>query len=177
MPIITTPHPTLRAKAALVTPEEFGTKKLHDIIQKMTFALRATVDGVGIAAPQINISKRIFLASEEALAIDNGLEPIDEAEKKKKRREWKYFVFINPEVIKISSKKIAATEGCLSVPKKYGTVTRAAKIRLRARDEQGKNFERWATQFFARLLQHELDHLDGKLFVDKAKKMVTINTQ
>ena len=172
--IIKEPNTVLRVKAEPVKKEELGSKKLLDIIENMARALRATEDGIGIAAPQIGISKRIFLASEEALAIDKKLENPDDRfeEKKDKNKNWQYYTFINPEIVKISAKKSLGVEGCLSVPKKYGEVPRAQKVRLRARDENGKTFERGASGLFARLLQHEIDHLNGILFIDKAEKII-----
>lgn len=163
--------PVLRLKARPVAPEEIGSKKIAGIIKKMSDALRATTDGIGIAAPQIGASLRIFIASEEALAIDAGTMEHPEHAKKKK---WTYYVFINPETVKRSGKKTKGTEGCLSVPKKYGLVLRSEKVRVRAFDEHGKKFERGASGLFARLLQHELDHLEGILYIDKADKMTGV---
>jgi peptide deformylase len=174
--ITTLPNHVLRKKSEPVSTSEFGSKSLQNILRDMSAALRSTSDGIGIAAPQIGVSKRIFIASEEALAIDKVDDAAEENTdtKQKKKHEWKHFIFINPEIIKISSKITRASEGCLSVPKKYGIVPRADKIRVRARDEHGKPFERGASKLFARLLQHELDHLDGKLFIDTAEKLVTL---
>jgi peptide deformylase len=174
-PIVVLPHTVLRATARPVEEREFGSPELMRILEQMTIALRATDDGIGIAAPQIGVSKRIFLASEEALAIDKGIGSKDEDVKQKKKKVWKYYVFINPEVLKISTEKAKASEGCLSVPKKYGIVERAQKVKIRAYDERGKKFERGASNLFARLLQHELDHLEGKLFIDTAEKIVTVS--
>lgn len=173
--IVIVPSAVLRRKAEPVRQEEFGSKNLLDIIKTMSSALCETSDGIGIAAPQIGVSKRIFLASEEALAIDAGHEEEkEEVKKKAQKKKWKHFVFINPEVVKISRKKNTSTEGCLSVPRKYGLVPRSEKIRVRAYDEKGKRFERGASDLFARVLQHELDHLEGALFIDKAKKLIQI---
>ena len=170
------PSHILRKKSEPVSSSEFGTKSLRNIIRDMSEALRSTSDGIGLAAPQIGILKRIFIASEEALDIDKNDSTEEESEdaKSKKKQVWKHLVFINPEIIKISSKITRASEGCLSVPKKYGIVPRADKVRVRAQDEHGKPFERGAAKLFARLLQHEIDHLDGKLFIDTAEKLVTI---
>lgn len=176
--IITIPNTLLRKRAGLVAKSEFGSAALTDTIRTMSETLRSTEDGVGIAAPQIGILKRMFIASEEALAIDReneeeaGTGPKDKAKKKKL---WKHYVFINPEIVKSSAKIVRGSEGCLSVPKKYGIVPRSEKVRVRAYDEYGKPFERGATKLFARLLQHECDHLEGILFTDKAEKTVTIS--
>ena len=174
MQIVTQPDPVLRQKAVPVSKEEFGSRALANIIKKMSDTLRQTDDGVGIAAPQIGISRQIFIASEEALAIDQGWEEYNEQEKLAHKKQWKHLVFINPRVIQTSREKKEKSEGCLSVPKTYGLVKRAEKIRVRAYDETGHVFERGASKLFAQVLQHELDHLDGKLFIDKAKKIVTV---
>ena len=159
-------NPVLCRIASPVLKEEIGSKKIAGIINRMVATLRSTPDGIGIAAPQIGESLRIFLASEEVLAINNIKE-----EKRGNKKDWKYFIFINPEIVKLSSKKIDATEGCLSVPQKYGIVSRSQKVRVRAYDEQGKRFERGATNLFARLIQHEMDHLGDILYIDRAKKV------
>ncbi|MEK7630881.1 MAG: peptide deformylase [Patescibacteria group bacterium] len=172
--IVTLPNTILRRTAKPVAKEEFGSPELASILRDMSGTLRKTPDGIGIAAPQIGISKQIFLASEEALAIDEGWEPKDATEEKAKKKSWKYVIFINPTILKIASKKVAGTEGCLSIPKTYGIVPRAEKIRVRAYDETGKAFERGATKLFARLLQHEIDHLGGTLFIDHATKITKI---
>lgn len=177
--IVKEPHAVLRKVAVPVAAEEFGSKKLMDIIEKMSKALQATDDGIGIAAPQIGVSKRIFLASEEALAMDKELKnPDARFEKEKdKNKKWEYYVFINPEIVQMSAKKSAGTEGCLSVPKKYGEVARAEKIRVRAKNEAGKTFERGASGLFARLFQHEIDHLNGILFIDKAVNLRSVDSK
>ncbi|MEK7576522.1 MAG: peptide deformylase [Patescibacteria group bacterium] len=172
--IVTLPDLVLRKHAGIVSSDEFGSKKLLGIIKDMSDALRTTSDGIGIAAPQIGVSKRIFLASEEALAIDEDRAETSEIAKKSQKKKWLYHVFINPEILKIAAKKESASEGCLSVPGVYGLVPRATKIKVRACDEHGKRFERGASKLFARLLQHEIDHLEGTLFIDKATKLVTI---
>ena len=177
--IVKEPDAVLRKQAEAVKKEEFSSKKLREIIENMSSALCNTEDGIGIAAPQIGISKRIFLASEEALAIDKELENPDARfeNKKEKNKAWQYYTFINPEILKVSAKKSAGAEGCLSVPKKYGDVPRAEKIRVRAYDENGKVFERGATKLFARLLQHEIDHLNGILFIDKAANLRKVDSK
>jgi len=178
--IVQEPDPVLRSIAKPVSQEEFDTGTLKKILDDMARALRSTSDGIGIAAPQIGVSKRIFLASEEALALDRELENADERFEKKSKGEqstWKYHVYINPEILKISTKKQEGAEGCLSIMGTYGKVARADKIKVRAYDEHGKMFETGATKLFARLLQHEIDHLNGVLFIDKAKDLHTITAE
>lgn len=128
----------------------------------MSEALRATKDGVGIAAPQIGESLRIFIASEEALFED------EDRPEGKTKNDWKHFIYINPVITNFSRQKQQGPEGCLSVPGIYGEVKRSMKVRVRAYDEHGKVFERGASGLFARLMQHEVDHLNGTLFIDHA---------
>ncbi len=169
--IITIGNPVLRKKSHPVERKDFGSKELLKIVKNLSDALRITSDGIGIAAPQIGLPRRIFIASEEALAIDQ------EAPQEDQKKKWEYYVYVNPEVIKKSAKKLKATEGCLSVPGKYGMVVRAEKIRVRAFDEHGKKFERGASGLFARLLQHEIDHLNGIVYIDRAEKIFDVHAK
>lgn len=154
----------------------------------MKETLRNTDDGVGLAAPQIGESLKIFLISEEAEYVDNKkynsnaniqmhTNDTNKIGGEEKKRDWKYFVYINPVVKKISRSKIEYPEGCLSVPGKFGFVKRSEKITVEAHDETGKKFIRGASKFFARVLQHELDHLNGVLFIDKVERFIDITTE
>lgn len=161
--VTTTTHNTLlRATASEVPIGDITSERVRDVIRRMSEALRATRDGVGIAAPQIGESLRIFIASEEALFEDED-RPED-----KTKKDWKHFIYINPVITNTSKKKQNGPEGCLSVPGVYGEVERAMKVTVRAYDEHGRIFERGATGLFARLMQHECDHLNGTLFIDLA---------
>lgn len=151
--------------------------RIQELILGMKETLRETPDGVGLAAPQVGESVRLFLVSEEVEEIDRtshrrrsregNLE-----EKPYPVREWKYYVFINPVVQNRSRRKTEDTEGCLSVRGRYGVVRRYEKITVQAHDEHGKKFTRGASKFFARALQHELDHLEGVLFIDKTERLI-----
>ena len=116
-------------------------------------------NGVAIAAPQIGIPLRIFLVHDTS----------------KKDNEHKSLlpdiVAINPTISKLSRKKKVVGEGCLSVPEKYGAVERATHATLRALDENGNEFERGASGLLAQIFQHEVDHLDGILFIDRAERV------
>ncbi len=100
-------------------------------------------EGVGIAAPQVGLLKRAFI-------VDIGEGPIE---------------FVNPEIIAVEGEQIGE-EGCLSVPKKYGTVKRPNYVKMRACDRHGNAFEIEGYEFMARAMLHEFDHLEGKLFID-----------
>lgn len=159
----------LRALAEKVPVADILSPEIQGIIQDMSTALRDTDDGIGIAAPQIGVSKQIFIASEEAL-FDAPEKMTPEAEKKTKK-DWKHYVFINPKIVTISKSTVHDAEGCLSVPGTYGLVTRAEKIKIRGLNEHGEKVERGASGLFARLFQHEMDHLRGVLFIDKAEDL------
>ena len=166
--IVTDPNAVLHTHAAEVPLNEITSKKIQHILKEMDAALRSTSDGIGLAAPQIGRSLQIFLASEEALRW-NEFEDMPREERKKK--EWAYYTFINPRIKHASKKKTRDTEGCLSVPKTYGAVERAEKVTVEAYDEHGKKFQRGTSGLYARVMQHEMDHLNGILFVEKAKNI------
>ena len=180
--IVKEPYPVLREKAREVTIAQIASKKIQDLIESMKRTLKATTDGVGLAAPQVGEGLRIFIVSDEAEEIDraeaSSREKKDESDSKHQRkylmREWNYYTFINPRVTAKSRKKLNGSEGCLSVPGVFGNVTRQEKITVEALDEHGKKFIRGSSRFFARVMQHELDHLEGTLFIDKAAHLVNI---
>ncbi|MDO8600896.1 MAG: peptide deformylase [bacterium] len=177
--IVQLPTKVLREKAREVSAKEITSPRIQELISRMKKTLAASENGVGLAAPQIGESLQIFLVSEEAEEIDKGRPPtVTEAsppqdpETKLQKRTWRYDVFINPKIKKISRKKNEFPEGCLSVVGKFGIVPRPEKITVEAYDENGKKFVRSATKFVARVIQHELDHLQGVLFIDKATQML-----
>lgn len=172
------PHKILRKRAAEVKVSEITSPTIKRIVADMKETLASTPDGVGLAAPQIGESLRIFIVSEEAEEIDKAMkkgyrrrnekDADTIKEKPYEEREWTYYTFINPVVKKLSKSKTEDGEGCLSVRGRYGEVKRHEKITVEAYNERGKKFIRGASKFFARVLQHELDHLQGTLFIDKA---------
>ena len=192
------PKAILHKQAKEVPLKDISSTHIRQIIQDMSDTLRASKDGIGIAAPQIGVPLRIFVASEEALAIaikndatspdkitpgnfipltkggSINISPPDKGDERgfsKELLKWHHFVFINPKILKTSRKKLDDSEGCLSVPGVFGIVPRAEKVKVAAYDERGKKFERGASGIFARLLQHEIDHLDGHLFLEKAREI------
>jgi peptide deformylase len=153
-------EPLLRDQASTVAESEFGSVELRDILADMSRALLSQDDGVAIAAPQIGISKRIFLISRKVFAIENGEEDNASAYQDK--------VFINPTITKLSKETEKMEEGCLSVRYLYGKVRRSKKAMIEAYDARGKKFKMGASGIIAQIFQHEVDHLDGILFIDKA---------
>jgi peptide deformylase len=146
----------LRKIAKQVIKKEFDSEALNIVLDDMQKALLKEHDGVAIAAPQIGISKRIFL-----------INPI--AYESTKHEGPRPTIFINPKIIKISKDKKLMDEGCLSIRPLYGKVRRSSKATVVAQDKYGKEFEISASGLVAQIFQHEIDHLEGVLFTDKAK--------
>ena len=157
----------MRQIAKEVPENTIGSPKIQGILERMKVALDSQEDGVAIAAPQIGESLRIFVVSERALSVPDD---VSERRKKPKDKEkiYGHLVFINPHLTKISKKKVLLEEGCLSVRYLYGKIERASKATVTALDENGKKVTRGASGLMAQIFQHETDHLDGKLFIDKA---------
>ncbi len=143
----------LRAVAQPVAESEFNSAELKKLLAEMGEALAACDDGVALAAPQIGVSKRLFIVS------------------KRLGRRARDQVFINPQIKKRSRRKVWLEEGCLSVRPLYGMMQRAEKVTLVAQDETGKKVERHASGLLAQIFQHETDHLDGTLFIDAARDL------
>lgn len=173
-PIVTLPHSVLRERALAIRPEEIQDAKIQRLIADMQETLATAQDGVGLAAPQIGVSLRIFLVSDDATHIDKRQESVSSEQEAEQKRQWEYFVFINPVLKKRSRQKRTLPEGCLSVPGKFGEVSRSEKVLLEWYDEHGRKHTRGFTKFFARVIQHELDHLDGVLITDRAKKLIAM---
>src|ERR1700689_612880 len=137
------PEPVLSQPGEPVTEFNDGLRQLvADLFETMYAA-----QGIGLAAPQVGVSKRLTV-----IDLSMGKEPKDK------------LVFINPEIIS-SEGKLYEEEGCLSFPDIREKVVRAAKVRIRAQDENGKWFEMDGDELLARAFQHEIDHLDGIVFI------------
>lgn len=142
--IILAPDPRLTTRAAPVEDIDGDLKRLMDDMLETMYA----APGIGLAAPQVGVLKRFFV-------VDVG---------EQDARDPRFFV--NPEIIKRSDTKAVYEEGCLSLPKQYGDVERAEAISVRYLDRAGTERELDADGMLARCIQHEMDHLDGVLFVD-----------
>jgi peptide deformylase len=166
--IIQKENPVLRAHAAEVPVGEIGGKKVKKVIADMKKMLATQPDGVAIAAPQIGQSLRIFVVSgkifEDAWKRGEGLPEGATA-------TVPDVAYINPVITKLSKKKKWMHEGCLSVRPLWGEVERSINASIEAYDEEGKKFSRGAGGLLAHIFQHETDHLDGVLFIDKAKNV------
>lgn len=142
--IVTYPNDVLREKAR---PVKAVTPQIKRLLSNMFDTMRAA-GGVGLAAPQIGISKRLIVVevNGERLAL------------------------VNPEITAFAGRE-KATEGCLSIPGVWGEVERAAQVEVRGLNEDGRMVTLRADGYKARALQHEIDHLDGILFIDRATKV------
>ncbi|HEY7584904.1 MAG TPA: peptide deformylase [Candidatus Deferrimicrobiaceae bacterium] len=144
-PILIYPDPFLLKKAGHVSRVD---DKVRELIRDMFETMRAA-SGVGLAAPQIGVGKRVIVV--DVSPVDEKAAPI---------------ALVNPEIVE-SRGQAEGTEGCLSLPGVEGVVPRAELVLVKAQDEQGRPLQFRASGFLARALQHEIDHLDGILFIDR----------
>ncbi|MBK6646022.1 MAG: peptide deformylase [Anaerolineales bacterium] len=158
--IVHLPEPILRKKAKPVTKFD---KDLQTLIDDMIETMREA-PGVGLAAPQINLPMQLAVV-EYAEGEDEELEEGAPEPKKK------LYVLINPEIIKVSEEKVMGIEGCLSIPGLVGEVERYEAIQVKALNRHGAPVKIKVDGWMARIFQHEIDHLNGELFTDKAVRV------
>ena len=176
--IVQTGDKVLRETAKEISLAEIKSAKIKKILAQMTKALSVAKDGVALAAPQIGIPLRIFIVLKEYTENKTAQELKEIQEKKTpKQNKPEIVVFINPKITKISKKKQAVKEGCLSVTGIFGTVSRAEKVTMEANDEKGEKFSRGASGLLAQIFQHEMDHLNGILFTDTATNLEKLETK
>lgn len=148
--IVTIPHPTLRRKARPVT--DFG-DELQQLVDDMVDTMREA-PGVGLAAPQVNVPLRVIVV-EFGDEEDETVEP-------------KLYMVLNPEIQRTKEELVTGTEGCLSIPGLVGDVDRSNEIVVKGQSRRGQPVKIKAQGWLARIFQHEIDHLNGVLFTDKA---------
>ena len=151
----------LRTVCEPISVLEIDSPKTKQILKDLSEALRSQDDGVAISAPQIGVTKRVFAVSTKIFDEDYLA---GEPEKK----FYEHIYFINPKITKFSAKTEEMEEGCLSIRGVYGLVKRPKNVSLEALNEKGEKIVRGAGGLLARIFQHEIDHLDGILFIDKA---------
>lgn len=145
----------LRQKTHPINLEELKELNLRSLIKDMKVTMRRA-DGVGLSANQIGLTMKLFVA---------------EVPPEKGEGRSKFYSIINPEIVKKGSETAEMEEGCLSVPGIFGPVARPDKIVITGFDINGKRLKIKAWGFLARVFQHEIDHLNGVLFIDKAKSL------
>ncbi len=141
----------LRKKTELFDFDKFTRKEITDLLNSMKRAMQEA-NGIGLSANQIGLTHKVFVAK---VPETNG--------------GYKSYAVFNPKIEKLGSNKMPFEEGCLSVPKTYGSVERPDKITISGLDRNGKPLKIKAWGLLARVFQHEIDHLNGILFIDKAK--------
>ncbi|MBI2552620.1 peptide deformylase [Candidatus Uhrbacteria bacterium] len=149
LPILHEPHPILRRRSDALVLSSWDKKELQALAADMVLTMKKA-PGVGLAAPQIGKSIRLIV-------VERTPEPL---------------VLINPKIVGHSLRKQTLEEGCLSVPGKYGLIKRWREVKVRAQTLDGQSFEIKAQGFLAQIFQHEIDHLHGTLYIDKATKLL-----
>lgn len=140
----------LRKRTANFDFSKYSKKEIKELVKKMRTIMKAA-DGVGLSANQIGLNLKVFVA-----------------EVPSEKGRPKFYVIFNPEIENESEKTVSFSEGCLSVPSLFGMVPRPEKIVLKGFDANGEKIKIKAWGFLARVFQHEVDHLNGGLFIDKA---------
>lgn len=151
LPILTNPDPRLRSRSTEVNLTELDTVVMQAFIDDLV-ATMWQADGVGIAAPQVGISQRIIVVVHNDQAV----------------------AYINPVLSFRSLRKEVGEEGCLSVPGFYGNVKRSKSVRVSAYTRDGQKIKLKAEGLLARIFQHEIDHLDGVLYIDRALELFKV---
>ena len=154
-------HPVLRQQAEPIPPEQITSPEVQDFIDDMIETMY-DYDGAVLAAPQVHVSKQIVVmeVSQNPRYPNAPAIPLT--------------VYINPEITPLTEEMDEDWEGCLSVPGLRGRVPRYTKIRLRAYDRDGQRVDFVAEGFHARVIQHECDHLWGKLYIDRVRDTTSL---
>ena len=179
--IVQNPHKSLRVKSKEIPLNKIKSLEIKAIIKEMKKELAGSLnrDGVALAAPQIGRNLRIFIVFKDLIDISKGKEASDLFNKnilpEDILKKNNFAVFINPKIIKKSKKNMIVSEGCLSVLGTQGKIKRAEKVTIEAFGEEGEKFTMSAANILSQAIQHEIDHLDGTLFIDKAEEIKKIN--
>jgi len=163
LPIVQLGDPVLRGTCRALTKPELEKKKMRDLIEAMRDTMRAA-PGVGLAAPQIGLPWRLAVI-EDREETQEGIEP--ELLEERERAAVPFHVIVNPELEVIDAEPVSFFEGCLSLTGFVGLVPRAHAVRVRCLDEKGDPRVIDASGWYARILQHEIDHLNGTVYVDR----------
>jgi peptide deformylase len=155
--IVTPPDPVLRQDAQ---PVRAFNSEIRQLAKDMVETMRAA-PGVGLAAPQVGVPQRIIVVEFAEPPENPEAEP----------EEPELFCLINPEIVKESSQRSIGNEGCLSLPGYFGEVERAQSVSVRGFTESGDHTQIEAAGWLARIFQHEIDHLNGVLFIDRAHRV------
>lgn len=159
----------LRRRTADFDFNKFTKKEINDLVKSMKATMIAK-DGIGLAANQVGLDMRLFVV--QIMKLDRRGNP-----RSPTRTEQKFYAIFNPEIIKKSEEKTILEEGCLSVPDAYGEVMRPEKITIAGYDKNGRKTKIKAWGLLARVFQHEVDHLNGTLYIDKVKNLKRVENK
>ena len=158
LPILTVPNPLLYQKSRPVREDEFGPElaaRMSDMAETMYAA-----PGVGLAGVQVGDLRRIIVADLN-----------DEEDEDKKERGKNLVMFCNPEILETNREKITWEEGCLSVPEFWEDIVRPSRVRVKYREPDGTHRDEWFTGYPSVIVQHEMDHLEGVVILDKVSRL------
>jgi len=158
--IVTVPHEVLRRKARTVTQFD---EKLQTLIDDMVETMRQA-PGVGLAAPQVGVAERVIVVEYYEDEADEDREDAEDAPKR-------LYALVNPEITRASADRETGVEGCLSIPGVQGDVERHLAITVRGQNRRGQPVTLKLKDWTARIFQHEIDHLNGILFTDRASRV------
>lgn len=167
------PDPILRSKTKEMTVKEMQSPAFAKVLEEMRETVAHTIDAIALAAPQIGFAYRVFIISGK-IFHPSFHEDILSEELAKLEQTVPDLIFINPVITKTSKTTQILEEGCLSIPGVYGNVKRAQKVSIKAINEHGQVFERGCSGLLSQIVQHEIDHLNGVLFTDKATALVGV---
>ncbi len=154
-------HPVVRAAASPVPAGDFSSAGFQRLVDEMVVTMHE-YEGVGLAAPQVHVSLRVAVI--EVPASDE-----------RSQAAVPLTVLVNPVVTPLGDGRVPGWEGCLSIPGLRGLVPRFERVRLEALDRDGRPYTAEASGFFARVIQHECDHLDGKVYLDRMDDMRSLS--
>jgi len=157
--IVTLPDPILRRKARPVSAFD---KNLQTLIDDMIETMRQA-PGVGLAAPQVGIGERVIIVE--------YAEPPEEEDEEQEEVKPRLYVMVNPEIVKASEETVLGVEGCLSIPGLVGEVERYSTIQIKGLNRRGQPMKVKADGWLARIFQHEIDHVNGVVFPDRATRV------
>ena len=164
-------HPVLRTRAKPIDPADIKSPRFQQLIDDM-FETMQEYQGVGLAAPQVHHGVRLFVAGFAPRAAEDDEDEDDELDEDD--RAVPLMALINPEITIVGDEAHEDWEGCLSIPDVRGRVMRARDISVKAYDRKGRRLQMTARGFTARVIQHETDHLDGVLFLDRMESLETL---
>lgn len=155
-------HPKLREVCSSVEKNAIHSEKFQIFLDELTATMRAS-DGVGIAAPQVGVLQRVFVIE------------VDDNPRYLNKNSFELLIIINPEIKILPGPTVDSWEGCLSIPGIRGRLKRADRIELKGLDRNGKAYQKILTGFPAIVAQHELDHLNGILYIDRMTDLKSLS--